>query len=377
MNIGNFMVETCWAEGSYQKGKEEAIAQALKRAEGILKERALIQSSCSAQVEMGSSRSRSQKSFFSDFSLNSPLTTLMGNLIGAPSPYLCGFRESRMEPLGENLYGMFGMKYGYISGDTTYHISFAGGESELEFPLGNSLLGIEAALGYRGPYNEKQDRARLTLGWYTNVDNDAGTMKDSDWDAAGSLWGYTESNTEVRVHIIDLNYIFNFFPAESISIGPMAGYRYQKFDYDIIDYWGTYYGVPSSYSGKCLEYEVTYNIWYLGLSTDILLGDKFQLNLRGGYSPWANAEDRDDHLLTYALREASCDGDAYLINLNANWKFLPNWLLQVGGEYIDIDTEGTQHLYYYAGPYAGYTADVDDKITSSSWLISAILNYRF
>jgi len=298
--------------------------------------------------------------------------------------------------LGENIYTTLGLQSGYITGDTTYHINFSeevlgtvySGESELEFPLDNFLWGIEGGLGYRNINNEKQDRARLTLSWFTNIDNDAGTMKDSDWlnDAydiyyTGSphpgLDMYTESDADLDTNIIDINGVYNFCPTENISIGPMIGYKYQKFEYGINGYWGTYYDVPVSGSGKVLDYEVTYHIPYFGLSTDFLLGDKFQTNLRFGYSPWASAKDRDDHLLTYALRKADCDGDAYLINLNASWKFLPAWILQVGGEYVNIDTKGTQHLFYYAGSSAGSTADVDDKITSSSWLISAVVKYKF
>ena len=287
--------------------------------------------------------------------------------------------------LGENIYTTLGLQSGYITGDTTYHISFSGGESELEFPLDNFLLGIEGGLGYKNINNDKQDRARLTVSWFTDITNDAGKMKDSDWvdgDGHEGLDIYSESDADLDTNIIDINGVYNFCPTKNISIGPMVGYKYQKFEYDISNLnqvgYGPYDpGYTSSVSGKVLDYEVKYKIPYLGLSTDLLLGDKFQMNLRFGYSPWAEANDVDDHLLTYALRKADCDGDAYLINLNAGWKFLPAWILQVGGEYVDIDTKGTQHLSYYAGPYAGFTADVDDKITSSYWLISAVVKYKF
>lgn len=405
MNIGNFMVETCWAEGSYQKGKEEAIAQALKRAEEILREKALIQSSCSAQAERDFSRSRPQKSFFSDFSVNSPLTTLMGNPIGAASPYFCGLRESLMEPLGENLYGMLGMRYGYITGDTTYHIDFTNswavgghGESELEFPLGNSLLGIEAALGYRGPYNDKQDRARLTLWWFTDIENDAGKMKDSDWieNDEGYLdtyvgaadWGqhagkdiYSESDANLDTNIFDINYIYNFLPTKNVGIGPMMGYRYQRFEYVISDCnqvgYGPYdtAGYTGFAPGRVLDYDVRYHIWYLGLNSDVLIGDKFWLNLQANYMPWVSVEDEDKHLLTDLHMKGDCDGDGYLLNVNANWEFLPDWLLQVGGEYLDIETDGkAMQSVLSTGAQIG---EVNDKITSSLWLISANLKYRF
>lgn len=75
------------------------------------------------------------------------------------------------------------------------------------------------------------------------------------------------------------------------------------------------------------------------------------------------------------LSKGDCDGDAYLVNINANWEFLPNWLLQVGGEYMDIDTDGTQHQTEY-NPYSDL-GTVDDKITASYWLFSTVVKYRF
>ncbi len=307
------------------------------------------------------------------------------------------FTEEELDWMG-NMRATLGLQTGYIRGDTTYHINFTEaviyeGESELEFPLDNFLLGVEAALAYKNPYNEKQDRARLTLGWFTDITNDAGEMKDSDWlnDAYDIYYYgtthpgldiYSESEADADVDIIDINYVFSFYPAENISIGPMVGYRYQKFEYEISDTnqvgYGPYAGDYTTYvTGNTLDYEVEYKIPYFGFNTNVLFGDKFQLNLRFGYSPSANAEDRDDHILRYKLSEGDCDGDAYIVNVDANWQFLPNWVLQISGEFTDIDTDGTQHQSYYAGPYVGVTSDVDDRITSCFWIASAVVKYRF
>jgi outer membrane protease len=55
----------------------------------------------------------------------------------------------------------------------------------------------------------------------------------------------------------------------------------------------------------------------------LLLGktDQFQLHLTLAYSRWAEAEDRDDHVLRYKLSEGDCEDDAYLININLDWTF--------------------------------------------------------
>jgi outer membrane protease len=317
------------------------------------------------------------------------------------SESLRNIREIIQLVFGKYAYMTLGLQTGYITGNTTYHISFSeevlgvvyNGDSELEFPLDNFLWGIEGGVGYKNINNEKQDRARLTLRWLTDVNNGAGKMKDSDWlnDAYDIYYYgithpgldiYSESDADLDTNMVDVNYTFNFCPTENISIGSTIGYKYQKFKYDISNLNQVGYGpyeddYTGSVSGRVLDYKVEYKIPYLGLSTDLLLGDKFQLNLQFGYSPWADAKDRDDHLLRYKLSTADCDGDAYLINLNANWEFLPAWILQVGSEYVNIDTDGTQHQFFYAGDYVGTTYDVDDKITSKYYLVNAAIKYAF
>ncbi len=282
-----------------------------------------------------------------------------------------------------------GLQTGYITGDSTYRISFSGGASELEFPVDNALLGVVVVLHIKGKEGEeiKQDRdkTRFNIEWVTSISDKAGKVKDSDWldgDGHPGLDIYSESDAELDFNAVDLNFIYNFWPTENITIGPMLGYKYQKLEYGIYNLnqvgYGPYHPMYTSFvSGKVGDYEVKYSIPYLGLDNHILLGDKFQLNLEFGYSPWAEAEDIDDHILRYKLSTADCDGDAYFLGLGANWKFLSDWLLQIGGKYVDIDTAGIQHQEFYAGPHMGTTYDVDDKITSSYWIASAKFEYVF
>ena len=274
--------------------------------------------------------------------------------------------------LGENIYATMGLQSGYITGHTKSHTSYPllgyTGESELEYPLGNFFLGVEGVLGLKNSENGKQDRARLAIGWLTNVGADSGTMKDSDL-VNGYLWSYTESDSELKAHIVDVSAIYNFWPLKTISIGPMIGYRYQYFDFNIYNYSGTQLGIPISGSGHVLDYTVKYHISYYGLNSDFLFRDTLWFNSRVAFT-YAFANDRDDHLLRQTRYEASCDGPGVLANINANWEFLPNWLLQAGGEYTYIDTEGKQDVFDSGGAYVGQT---DAEVTYSAW----ILKYRF
>lgn len=328
-------------------------------------------------------------------------------------------------------YITLGLQSGYIKGHTTYRISFTGGESELEFPLRNSLLGIQMGLTLRNPDTDKPvcrpgryDKARLTLKWFTNISGGAGKMKDSDWieDDVGYInwyydyeddglingsqsppftpWNnpgkdiYSESDAELDASIFDLNYIWNFFPIKNITVGAMLGYRHQKFAYDIRDLEQVGYGPygPStefdhsaSVSGLVLTYKVKYKFTYIGLNTDILVGERLRLNLQAGYSGEVKARDVDDHILRYKLSKGSCQGDAFLININANWELSERWSFQISNEYMDINTKGTQDQYWYgddpASPGYDDTGDaitgIPDKITSSFLMVSIGIKYRF
>jgi outer membrane protease len=284
---------------------------------------------------------------------------------------------------GGKIYLDIGVQSGYLKGDTTYRISFPEGASELEFPLKTYLLGPEISWSYKNP--QKQDKFRVKIRWLTNIGHGSGKMKDSDWiegDGQPGLDIYSESDIKLKANIMDVNAIYSFWPIKQLSIGPMMGYKYQQFKYNVkntdqvgIGIYDLFY--TTSVPGKTMEYKMVYHIPYFGLNSDILLGKKFKVNMSGGYTPWASAKDRDDHILRYKFSEGDTDGYTYFVNLNAIWNFLPHWFLTISGEYMKIRTTGTQHQSFYAGPDVGQTFDVDDKITSKQRFFSATMTYRF
>jgi len=287
----------------------------------------------------------------------------------------------------ENFPCSFFVTGGYIKGDTTYHISYyegaSGVESELEFPLDNYLLKIEVSLRYKKS-NDGQDKANLTIGWFTNIGSYAGKLKDSDWlsdDLDISLVGsahpgkdiYSESDASLKANIIDANLLYNFYFTQNITVGGIIGYRHQRFEYDVSNAdqigYGPYYPYFTVYvPGPVLDYEVEYDIPYLGLNTNLLCGQEFELNLRAAFSPWTYVHDRDDHILRYKLSKGSCRGSAFFISINADWRF-SSGLLRIGGEYTNIDTQGTQYQEFYAGEWKGESFTVNDEITSSFWVV--------
>jgi hypothetical protein len=291
-----------------------------------------------------------------------------------------------------NFYTEIGLETRYVQGDSTYYISgvdlgLGSWASELEFPLNNLMAGMSLVVGTGHEKNPSQSSGRFSLTWLRVVEKAAGTMKDSDWvendDAVE--WGfphagrdiYTESDAQLQGTIFDMNYAYHFRLNNSWTLGPMVGVRYQELEYDIYGYRGYWYSRAISSTDKALEYEITYKIPYIGVGSDLLFGKntQFQLNLTIGYSDWAKAEDRDDHILRYKLSEGDCQGEAYLIKLNLDWKFYPNWILGLGAEYVDIDTSGVQHQSWYAGGNVGITYDVNDKITSTYWSTIFSISY--
>jgi len=297
--------------------------------------------------------------------------------------------------LALSLFTEIGFETRYSNGDSTYHISFddtwengGHGESKLEFPLANIMAGISLTAGTRHEKNPGLTKARFRIIWLGVATNAAGTMKDSDWIENDAALGqdphpgrdlYTESDARLQGAVFDMNYAHHFSLNNSWVLGPIIGYRYQGLEYGIYGYRGIYYTTPVSRDGKVLEYRVIYLLPYVGLSSDFLFGrnDQFQLHFTFAYSDWAKAEDRDDHILRYKLHVGDCEGAAYLINLNLDWKCLSRLTLSLGGEYVDIETRGRQHQSIYAGPYKGFTYDVDDKITSYCWSARFGISYGF
>jgi outer membrane protease len=283
-----------------------------------------------------------------------------------------------------------GVQAGYLKGDSTYRITFPGGASQLEFPLRTYLIGPQLVWGYKN--NEKQDVVRLEAKWLTNIGHGSGKMKDSDWfDNDSDFFGepvpdhpgkdiYSESKIDLGANIFEANVVYNFWPVKFFGIGPLAGYKYQRFKYEVSNTnqvgYGPYAPDSTAYDpGRTLDYKVRYSLPYFGLGSDLMLGDKIRINFKGAYSPWASAKDTDDHLLRFQLSKGDTDGYAYFGNVNGNWNFLPHWILTIGGEYMKIHTTGTQHQSAYDG--SGFTADVDDRITSKQWFYSAMVTYRF
>ncbi len=309
------------------------------------------------------------------------------------------------------IFAKIGPEVRYITGDSTYHISFDNswadgghGESELEWPLDNWFAGINYVGGTRGNHN--QIKHQLGLQVLGNISRNAGTMKDSDWienDGADpwnypihdgkDLYGELDAKLENGL-IFDVNYAYNFSLGKNFSIGPMIGYQYKKFKWSGRDLVQRNYGpyAADDYTDtngwEWGRYEVTYEMPYLGVNSEILFGknNQFRVNLNFTYSDWVDVTDKDTHLYPSSdapgfdydmISKGDCDGEAYIARMEASWNFRPNWSLDIGGEYVDIDAEGSlKQRHYINGSLVGISSgSIEETVTSSQW--SALLRISY
>jgi len=291
-----------------------------------------------------------------------------------------------------------GVQTGYLGGNTTYHISqYSGGsgiESELRFPLRTVLAGVQA--GYKTELRNGKNELQVSLSWMKNVTRGSGKVEDSDWatnDIDISTVGtahpgkdiYSESDMRLRADLYDARAVLGFGIGERVKLGPMLGFKHQRFHYDVSNVnqvgFGSYASsYTASVDGKVMTYDVVYDMVYVGVSADLKssgTGSSFLTTARFGFAPYVSVKDRDDHLLRSKMSTCNTTGVAILASVGTNWKFSKGWLLGLNAEYLRISANGTQNQYFYGGSYAGTTYMIDDEITSSQVSLLASLSYQF
>lgn len=235
------------------------------------------------------------------------------------------------------------LRLGYISGDTTYN--FDHDTSELKFPFDNWMGGGSLEAGYKRLFFNAQ-------AWVPISKETGSKMTDKDW-IQGILISSTESNQDVDGYILDTNLRYNFYdrilasPNESLAliasdkirVGVLAGYRYERFDFDTYDIYDTIAGTASYLGKKVLTYQIHYRLPYLGLAADVLRNKfKFYADLK--YSLFPKARDVDNHLLKALTFYGNYDEPkhAFIFSAEGDWRFTKNWHFSLGldGAFVKI-----------------------------------------
>lgn len=284
---------------------------------------------------------------------------------------------------------------GYLQGHSLYHISYyegpSGIESELEFPLNSSMAGVSGEYTFADYRDRREWKVRVTV--LKDIGDVSGVLKDSDWltddldiqevgQAHPGKDIYSESAVALDATIFDLTAVYNTIREDRVNIGPLVRFLYENFKFTASNTnqvgYGPYAPAYTAYiPHKTLDYEVTYKILALGVSCEYPAYQKFRANVQLAYSPWAVADDIDDHVLRSKRSTGSTDGSAFLVLFGLTWDVRPDMMLTMGGEYRSIRTTGTQRQYFYAGPDAGLTFSVNDRIDSTQVFVSAMLTFLF
>jgi len=321
----------------------------------------------------------------------------------------CARAEQPAAPAQRSVSGSMGVGFGTLNGNTLYHISSYdtagnGIESELKFPLQETLLGVEGGIVVKNA--KGQDEFAVQLQLFTNVGNGSGQLHDSDWltnnfdiQAPPSppnppnsgyphpgLDIYSTSDISSKATVIDLRGSGNIWLSDDLRVGPSAGLLYEHFQFEASNVNQVGFGPYSpwynvSAAGPVLTYEVTYYIPYVGVRSGYRFAKAFQATVDLGYSPFVSAEDKDNHLLRGKLSKGSTTGSAYFASAGIGWSLTDAAQIVLSGQYLNIKTTGTQSQTWYVSegtiPAGTTYTGINDRIDSQQTSLSLLLSHRF
>lgn len=320
------------------------------------------------------------------------------------------------------MYIKAGVEGRYIAaGETINTISFDNpwifgghGESELEFPIKNNFFtGVNLEIGtlFDGDTVNKP-AAKLSVMYLQAVGGETGVMRNSDWIENDIGYGatqtpsivvpsqhagkdiFTKSDDElVAGRIFDINWLYNFKINEQVMIGPVLGYMYQKFTHDVTGCSGySWIDLFPPVAVNCvnetvIDFENEQSIPYFGVNSEVFFGDddKSSISLSLLYSGWVSASYTDIHRYPPNTPPdvdrhfiGNLDGDAYIARLNTDWYFSENWLFSVGGEYLEIKTNGREKQITYLNGVPGTPVEgVDSTLDTTMLSVYMRFGYAF
>ncbi|MFC1631123.1 hypothetical protein ACFL1I_05160 [Candidatus Omnitrophota bacterium] len=343
--------------------------------------------------------------FFSDFTIRSAFLDILALHRSYTSPITCFNTQEDIIPdlplSGEgdfeDLFSLnsfdqawvklnLGVHYGYFSGNTNYQIGFNGGKSELEFSLkSESVIGPKFALVF--------PRARFW--WegagYISTNDESGEMQDSDWGTDDVLTSDTLSDAFLKLYIWDssVGYVLwnGVYAAEQhdwdMALSFLGGFRHEHFKYMIYNLRDVSETITVDVgTAPVLEYRVKYDLPYLGFKFNLAQTEEvWGLSTKAAFSPFAHAEDFDDHLLRGKRSISVCNGWAWLVGLNLFYHLNDALTLQGGVDYANIRTAGEQVQRWYraegAVPAGTRVTGIDADIISNQVYYWGRFNYKF
>jgi hypothetical protein len=257
----------------------------------------------------------------------------------------------------------------YAYGHTTYRIEASDTvnsvASELEFPIRTGLVGVRARLA--GARQARRGGPSFEVSGLLSVrSQETAKMKDSDWldgpdfdpgGVPGGLDIYSESNAELDAYVIEGRFAWEVDTSSpGVIVAPMLGAVYQRLDYAVSDAtqvgYGNFQRAPVFIGGPVLEYGVTYVLPYLGGRAEIARG-AFTGTAEAWFSPFAQADDLDDHLRRGKTARTDASGTALSAALAARFALGARSSLRVEASLVRISTSGTQDQHWYSNDPPG------------------------
>jgi outer membrane protease len=280
--------------------------------------------------------------------------------------------------------GDFSMVYGE-SREIVYQNFFGYSEkmSELFWDI-NSIPMVGLVLSLETPH-----RLTANAGYWTAVDEGQGALDNYDWliysgDDNWSDWSHSPVEVDEAFRW-DVNLAYAVIQKPSFNLNTLLGYRHMfwkwadhggNFIYssengfrDLTGSFETYFGDSTG-----IEYEQTFDIPYLGLSTG-WRGRKVAVDAYVLFSPLVSAEDEDYHVYRDTrFTESFEDGDFWAAGLNARYHFNDQLYLLVGVEYQEVsEIRGSMEIDGDPVPASLADAGIAHKATTGT----LALGYEF
>lgn len=295
---------------------------------------------------------------------------------------------------------------GILRGHTTYQIGGSydspKGSGEMHFPLSELIFPLNTYMALFETNLLFFEKMKIDLNFQTNLKNNTDNMKDSDWGipyedppnseiyywyGPGHLDIYSESKTDLRLYILDVDLLYRFFqyiPSSPLFkdinffIGPGYVYQQYKFQCRLIRQWDYRPDNPKPKDAVGdgnigLTYNITTHIPSVKLNTEISLKKILQINVSIAYSPYTIVEDRDNHILRSKISKAECTGNAFLFSLSGKIDLTKSLFINLQFDYVSIDTEGKQKQY----TFDVWTATIDQKNFSERKSAELSIGYTF
>lgn len=292
---------------------------------------------------------------------------------------------------------------GYLANDIQYQIggrtvSADGSVADLHFPLSELNFPLDSYVVKGQVDVDFADKWALMFNAETNLTDDTGQMVDSDWGVwdespADQLDIYSKSDTEMDLLSFEGKVTYELYRGYlgqdspnpdlgnadilfSYTLG--AGYKYQKFDFDVYDLEQWYPSAPQEprdyVDGLVLTYEAEYQIPYLELGMEMNASETFILQLGLAYAPFIAFRDEDRHLLRDKVNKADhgWDGSALMGRLSMRYNF-SDWYVSADFEAMEIESEGESKAYY--GGVWDHT--IDHEMSSHQYRSYLMLGYSF